>query len=84
MKPETIVGAIMDLEPTLGDFNTARKSLAYFLEDHALSTDRYEMLYCILNTLDKAESQGQAVFKVLWESIETVRAGSPDVPKEAA
>jgi len=83
MKPETIVDAIMDLEPALGDFNTARQALSRLLEDQALHMGHSDMLYCILNTLDEAHSRGQEVFGVLWEFRQTLKTG-PEAPKEVA
>ena len=60
--------AVTDLESALTDLNSARQALGGFLEDHLQHHPRMETGYCILNTLDRAETRGRAAWKVLWEA----------------
>ncbi len=60
--------AVTDLESALTDLNSARQALGGFLEDHMQDHPRMETGYCILHTLDRAETRGRAAWQVLWEA----------------
>ncbi len=79
MSEQTPDGAVTDLESALTNLDTARVALAGFLEDHMQDHCRVQTVYCILNTLDQADTQARAAWQVLWKARPLV-AGNLDQP----
>lgn len=77
MTEQTPDGAVTDLEGALADLDLARQALSEFLDDHMQEHPQMATAYCILKTLDQAEHEGRAAWKVLWEA-RPLHAGERD------
>ena len=77
MTEKTPDGAVTDLEGALIQLGSAREALGGFLEDHMQDHCRVKTAYCILNTLQMAEDEAEAAWKILSEA-RPLAAGKAD------